>query len=76
MCVKIQDAIVKRIRCLCIEKKVTLNKLANLSAIPLSTLKNIMNGNSSNTGIVTIKKLCDGLDITQFFINDIFKEIE
>lgn len=56
---------------LCETKQLSLNKLADLSAVPPSTLKSIINGDSNNPGIVTIKLLCDGLGITLFdFFND------
>ena len=56
----------------------TVNALARLSAVPPSTLKNIINGGSKNAGVVTIKKLCDGLEISlrEFFNDDIFDDIE
>ncbi len=75
---KTQEAISKRIEDLCSKNNITINKLANLAAIPPSTVKNIIYGVSKNPGIVTIKMLCDGLDITltEFFDDDIFKELE
>ena len=75
---KTQEAISKRIEDLCNKNNITINKLANLAAIPPSTVKNIIYGVSKNPGIVTIKMLCDGLDITltEFFDDDIFKNLE
>ena len=54
---------------LCAAKNITVNKLANISAVPPTTLKNIIYGLSKNPKIVTVKMLCDGLDITlaEFF---------
>ena len=58
-----------------------MNKLANLSAVPPSSVKNILYGKSQNPKIMTIKMLCDGLDITlgEFFstpaIDDLEQEI-
>ena len=51
------------------ERGLTINKLATLSALPPSSVKNILYGKSKDPKIITIKKLCDGLDITlgQFF---------
>lgn len=56
----------------------SVNALARSAAVPPSTLKNIINGGSRNAGIVTIKKLCDGMDISlfEFFNTDVFKELE
>lgn len=71
-------AVANRLQQLCGSKNISINKLANLSAIPPSTLKNILYGKSGNPGIVTIKKLCDGLEITlgEFFSTKEFDELE
>lgn len=71
-------AIALRIQTICDNKKITINKLANVSGIPASTLKNILYGKSKNPGIVTIKKLCDGLEITlgDFFGTEDFNNLE
>ena len=60
---------------LCDERNLALNALANRSAVPPSTLKSIINGDSKNPGIVTIKLLCDGLGISlfEFFDDESFK---
>ncbi len=60
------------------ERNISINKLATLSAVPPTTLKNILYGQSKNPGIVTIKMLCDGLDITltEFFDSDEFRNLE
>lgn len=57
-------AVKNRILILCEQRNMTINKLANLSAIPPSSLKNILYGKSQNPKILTIKMLCDGLGIT------------
>ena len=64
-----RETVALRIRQLCAERKITPNGLANLSAVPQATIKSILNDESKNPGVVTIKKLCDGLDITlgEFF---------
>lgn len=63
---------------LCNNKKLSYNALARISGIHPSTVKGIINGASNNPGIVTIKKLCDGLEIslTDFFNNDTFQHLE
>lgn len=73
-----RKAVANRLLELCEEKRLSVNALARLSAVPPSTLKNIINGGSKNAGIVTIKKLCDGLEISlrEFFDNNIFDNIE
>ena len=67
-----------RILHLCEEKRMTLNKLATHSGIAPSTLKNILYGKSRNPGIVTLKMLCDGFDISliEFFDTNDFKNLE
>lgn len=57
------EAITNRINSLCTEKGITINHLSTISGIPRSTVKNILYGKSHNTGIITLKKICDGLEI-------------
>ena len=72
------EAVKYRLISLCAENKITINKLATESGIAPSTIKNILYGKSTNPGIVTLKKLCDGLDISisDFFDSDIFRSLE
>lgn len=60
------------------ERKMSIHKLAMESAIPPSSIKNILYGKSKNPGIVTIKMLCDGLGITliEFFSTERFANLE
>ena len=60
------------------EKKMSIHKLAMESAVPPSSVKNIIYGKSQNPGIVTIKMLCDGFGITlvEFFDTDEFRAVE
>lgn len=69
---------VERIRQLCKERDITPNALSYLSGIPQSTLKSILNGESKNPGLVTVKKICDGLDVTliEFFDTEEFRNLE
>lgn len=71
-------AVKNRILVLCEQRNMTINKLANLSAIPPSSLKNILYGKSQNPKILTIKMLCDGLGITlgEFFSTAEFDALE
>lgn len=73
-----REAIVFRLRQLCEERGLTPNGLSNLSAVPQATVKSILNGESQNPGTVTIKKLCDGLEITlgEFFSTPEFDALE
>lgn len=67
-----------RILQLCGQKGYTINHLAEYSGVPPSTLKNILYGVSNSPGIVTIKKLCDGFEITlgEFFSTPEFDALE
>lgn len=73
-----REAIAARIIQLCQERHITPNGLSYLSAVPQGTIKSILNGESKNPGTVTIKKLCDGLEITlgEFFSTAEFDELE
>ena len=71
-------AIKERILHLCDERDISINKLATLSALPPSSVKNILYGRSVDPKILTIKKMCDGLDITlaEFFSTPEFDALE
>ena len=73
-----KNAVADRIIQLCNKKNIAINALANMAGISPSTLYSVLNEKSQNPGIVTIKKLCDGLDISlrEFFDDDIFDDIE
>lgn len=60
------------------EKDMSIHKLAMESAVPPSSIKNILYGKSKNPGIVTLKMLCDGLGISlvDFFDTEDFKSLE
>ena len=60
-----REAVASRIMQLCRERGLTPNGISNIAAVPQATIKSILNGESKNPGIVTIKKLCDGFEITQ-----------
>ncbi len=71
-------AVKNRLLVLCDEKRMSIHKLATESAVPPSTIKNILYGKSQNPGIVTLKMLCDGLGITivEFFNTPEFEKLE
>ncbi len=72
------EAIRLRILELCKENNITINKLATISGVTQSTLNNIISGRNNSTTVSTIKKLCDGLDISieNFFCSDLFRNLE
>ena len=73
-----REVVAYRIYELCRERGWTPNRLANVSAVPQATIKSILNGESRNPGIVTIKKICDGFEITlaEFFNTSEFDGLE
>ncbi|MCL2677758.1 MAG: helix-turn-helix transcriptional regulator [Clostridiales bacterium] len=74
----ITEAVADRILELCGKRNITVNMLSTLSAVSQSTVSDIINGRSRNPGIVTLKKLCDGLDISicEFFNTGVFRSLE
>lgn len=72
------EAVIRRILELCDERRISLNKLADLSGVTQSTLNNIVSGRNKSTTVSTVKKLCDGLDITvdEFFCEELFRDLE
>ena len=75
---KITEAVSARLLELCKERNITVNKMCTLSAVTQSTANDIVNLRSKNPGIVTIKKLCDGLEISvgDFFDSPLFRNLE
>ena len=71
-------AVKNRILQLLGENNLSIYKLAMESAVPPSSIKNILYGKSQNPGIVTIKMLCDGfgISLTDFFSTEEFKNLE
>ena len=74
----IGDAVRERILQLCHERNISVNKLCTISGVTQSTINNIISGRNNSTTISTIKKLCDGLEITveEFFNADIFRNLD
>ena len=71
-------AVKNRILQLCGERDISVNKLATLCALPPSSVKNILYGKSRNPKLLTIKLICDGLDITlaDFFSTPEFNSLD
>ena len=71
-------AVKNRILQLCGERDISINRLATLSALPPSSVKNILYGKSQNPKLLTIKLICDGLGITlgEFFATPEFDALE
>ena len=74
----IGEAVRLRILELCQERNITVNRLATISGITQSTLNNIVGGRNNSTTISTIKKICDGLEISvlDFFNSPLFENLD
>jgi len=72
------QAVRMRILELCKEKNYTIHRLATKSGINQSTIRDFMNDKTHNIGILTLKILCDGFEISlaDFFNTDVFKNLE
>ena len=71
-------AVKERIFELSDERNISINKLATICALPPSSVKNILYGKSLNPKLLTIKMICDGLEITlaEFFNTESFNNLE
>lgn len=74
----ISSAISKRIKDICKSRHISINKLAVMSCITQSTLQSIIDGDSSNPKLLTICRLCYGLNmkLSDFFDDEIFNNID
>ena len=74
----VKDVVAERFKTLCDERHIKINELANLSGVTPSTAYSMMDPHRRDVSIVTIKKFCDGLDITlgEFFSTPAFDELE
>lgn len=73
-----KEAVADRIVQLCKERNIAINSLANISGVSPSTIYSMLNEKSQNPGVASIKKLCDGLEITlrEFFNSELFDDLE
>ncbi len=74
----VDDAVRARILELCEERGLSVNKLCSISGVTQSTVNNIISGRNNSATVTTVKKLCDGLDITveDFFSSPLFRNLE
>lgn len=75
---KVNEAVSAKLLKICKDKNISINKLATISCLTQSTLENIVNCNSKNPKLLTIIRICDGLDITlsEFFDDPIFNNLD
>ncbi len=71
---KYYEIFVYRIRSLCKQRGIAINKLATMSGVRQSTLNNIVRGNTKNPRIKTLHKIANTFNMTvSEFLN--FKEL-
>ncbi len=74
----VKDAVVERFIELCKAREIAPNELANLSGVTPSTVYSMLDSHRRDVSIITIKKLCDGLNISlgNFFSSAVFDNLE
>ena len=55
---------IKRLSDLCADRGITINRLATLSGITQSTINSMMNGETKNPKLKTLRKIAMGLNMT------------
>ena len=72
--VTVGEAVKKRILQLCAENDLSINKLCTISGVTQSTVNNIVSGRNNSATVATVKKLCDGLEMSvrDFFDDPLF----
>lgn len=74
----IKEAIVKHLQDICRQRNMKYNELATVSGVTPSAVYSLMDASRKDLSVITLKKLCDGLDmtITEFFDDELFKTLE
>ena len=74
----VKDVVTRRFEDLCKERNIKINELANRSGVTPSTAYSMMDSTRRDISILTIKKFCDGLEITlgEFFSTPEFDALE
>ena len=73
-----KTAVARRIQALCLERNIAINALANQCGVAPATIYSMLNTKSKNPGIVSIQKICDGLEISvrEFFDDPLFENLD
>lgn len=74
----VKDAVAERFRQICRERGMRFNELATVSGVTPSTVYSLMDGRRQDVSVITVKKLCDGLDMSlgEFFSAPVFDALE
>ena len=74
----IKPAIVKRLCQVCKDRNIAPNDLAVRAGVTPSTVYSLLQASRKDLSVITLKKLCDGLDMTfaEFFNSEVFNGLE
>ena len=74
----LQDALYGRIVMLCKERSISFYELSYRAAVPVTTLKHILDKSTKNPGIFTVNRICDGLDmkLADFLISRFLQKLQ
>ena len=74
----IKDAVAARFKTILDERDIKTNELATLSGVTPSTAYSMMDVDRQDISVKTIKKFCDGLNISlkDFFDDPIFENLD
>lgn len=75
---KVKEAIVLRFTEICRERKIKWNELATMSGVTPSTVYSMIKPTRKELSVITVKRLCDGLEITlmDFFNSPLFEDLD
>lgn len=75
---RVSEAVRLRILELCQERDLSVNRLSGMCGLTQSTLNNIVSGRNRSATVSTVKKICDGLEISirEFFEGELFDDLE
>lgn len=74
----VKDAVANRFKELCAERHIRFNELAVRAGVTPSTVYSLLDSSRRDVSVRTVKKLCDGLDISleEFFAGEVFRHLE
>lgn len=74
----VKDVVAQRIRNLCASRGIRFNELATISGVTPSTIYSLLDCRRRDVSVITVKKLCDGLEITlgEFFSTPEFDALD
>lgn len=74
----VKEAVVARFRSICEQRNMKINELATSSGVTPSTAYSMFDDSRHDISIVTIKRFCDGLDVSlkDFFDSEEFDNLE